>query len=160
MLYVIDTCVLRKLLDHFPRKGNYFERVWDKFENGIAERKYVSVDECFNELEKHYDDKNENVLWLKKYKGMFLTPNNEESLIIKSIFTSSKMRESVHIKNILSNRPSADVFVAAKAKILKAIVVTVEEYKPNSAQVPNICEKLGVEYINYDDFMELLMQDE
>ena len=45
MLYVIDTCVLRKLLDHFPRKGNYFERVWDKFENGIAERKYVSVDE-------------------------------------------------------------------------------------------------------------------
>mgnify|MGYP000003464158 FL=1 len=160
MIYVIDTCVFRKLLDHLPRKGSYFEKVWNKFENGIETKIYISVDECFNELDKHYDDKSSNALWLKKYKDMFLSPTNDESLIIKEIFTSAKMRESVHTKNILDNRPSTDVFLAAKAKTTNAIVVTVESYKPNSAQLPNICEKIGVQFISYDDFMEILMQDE
>lgn len=39
-----------------------------------------------------------------------------------------------------------------------AIVVTAEEYKPHSAQLPNICEKLGVTYITFDDFMERVTQ--
>lgn len=160
MIYVIDTCVFRKLLEHLPKKGNYFEKVWKKFENGIITKNYISVDECFNELDKHYDDKSVNLQWLKKHKDMFLPPTNEESLIIKEIFTSAKMRESIHTKNILDNRPSADVFLAAKAKVLNAIVVTVESYKPNSAQLPNICERIGVQFISYDDFMEILMQEE
>lgn len=44
-----------------------------------------------------------------------------------------QMRESIHTKNILSNRPSADIYIAAKDKQLQAIVVTAEEYKPHSA---------------------------
>lgn len=160
MIYVIDTCVFRKLLDHLPRKGSYFERVWNKIESGIIAKKYISVDECFNELDKHYDDKGPNVQWLKNHKEMFLSPTNEESLIIKEIFSYAKMRESVRTKNILENRPSADVFLAAKAKALNANVVTVESYKPNSAQLPNICERIDVQFISYDDFMEILMQEE
>ncbi len=67
-----------------------------------------------------------------------------------------KMRETIHQKNILENRPSADVYIAAKAKALDAIVVTKEKYKPHSAQLPNLCEELGVKYISYDDFMEIV----
>ena len=72
--------------------------------------------------------------------------------------TVQRLRESIHTKNILSNRPSADIYIAAKAKQLGATVVTAEEYKPHSAQLPNICEKLSVTYITFDDFMERVTQ--
>ena len=44
----------------------------------------------------------------------------------------------------------------------KAIGVDVERYcnweagtdHPNSAQLPNLCQAMGVHYIGYDDFME------
>lgn len=67
-----------------------------------------------------------------------------------------KMQETIHIKNILQNRPSADIYLAAKAKALSATVVTEEKYKPHSAQLPNICEELNVQCISFDDFMEII----
>lgn len=83
-----------------------------------------------------------------------LNPGNEESTIMCQIFSNPKFRESIHTKNILENRPSADAYIVAKGKFLGATVVTAEEYKPNSAQLPNLCQAMGVHYIGYDDFME------
>ena len=151
--YLLDTCVFRKLLDHFPKKGVRFETVWEQIDNGFETGELVSVDECYNELCLHYDEKNPNYAWIKLKKPYFLGPSNDESIIIKQLFTNPKMQESIHVKNILENRPSADVYIAAKAKQIGAIVVTVEIFKPNSAQLPNICESLGVATISFDDFM-------
>ena len=86
---------------------------------------------------------------------MFQNPTDAESLIIRDLFQNKKMRECIHTKNILENRPAADVYLVAKAKALGATLVTTETYKANSAQLPNLCEKLGVICISYDDFMEL-----
>ena len=83
---------------------------------------------------------------------------NKESIYIRDLFQDAKMCENIHIKNIVENRPSADVYLAAKAKALGAIVVTTETYKPTSAQLPNICEAMGVKCISYDDFMEILSE--
>jgi hypothetical protein len=151
--YLFDTCVFRKLLDHFPKKGVRFETVWEQIDNGFETGELVSVDECYNELCLHYDEKNPNYAWIKLKKPYFLGPSNDESIIIKQLFTNPKMQESIHVKNILENRPSADVYIAAKAKQIGAIVVTVEKFKPNSAQLPNICESLGVATMSFDDFM-------
>ena len=156
MVYILDTNVLRKILEHLPKKGDYFERVWTALEIGIQKGIYQSVDECYNELDAHYDDKNVNMQWLKNNKKMFLAPTCEESCIIRALFEKPKMRENIHKKNILSNRPSADPYIAAKAKVIGGIVVTAEEYKPHSAQLPNICEELDVKCISYDDFMEIV----
>lgn len=109
--------------------------------------------DCYNELCLHYDENNPNYTWLKLKKSYFLGPSNDESIIIKQLFTNPKMQESIHVKNILENRPSADVYIADKAKQMGAIVVTVEKFKPNSAQLPNICESLGVVTMSFDDFM-------
>ena len=152
--YLLDTCVFRKLLDHFPKKGVRFETVWEQIDNGFETGELVSVDECYNELCLHYDEKNPNYAWIKLKKPYFLGPSNDESIIIKQLFTNPKMQESIHVKNILENRPSADVYIAAKAKQLGAIVVTVEIFKPNSAQLPNMCDSIGVSTISFDDFME------
>ena len=152
--YLLDTCVFRKLLDHFPKKGVRFETVWEQIDNGFETGELFSVDECYNELCLHYDEKNPNYAWIKLKKPYFLGPSNDESIIIKQLFINPKMQESIHVKNILENRPSADVYIAAKAKQLGAIVVTVEKFKPNSAQLPNICDSIGVSTISFDDFME------
>ena len=151
--YLLDTCVFRKLLDHFPKKGVRFETVWEQIDNGFETGELVSVDECYNELCLHYDEKNPNYAWIKLKKPYFLGPSNDESIIIKQLFANPKMQESIHVKNILENRPSADVYIAAKAKQIGAIVVTVEKFKSNSAQLPNICESLGVATMSFDDFM-------
>lgn len=156
MAYMIDTGIFRKLLDHFPKQGKLFQEVWEKLDQGIKAGNFISVDECYNELVRHYDEKNPNYVWLHERRFMFQNPTNEESICIKNLFLSAKMRESIHKRNIVENRPSADSYLVAKAKRLGAVIVTTETYKPASAQLPNICEVLGVECISYDDFMEIL----
>ena len=101
MLYVIDTNIFRKLLDHFPKKGAMFEVIWEKIDNGIREGVLISVDECFNELTRHFDEKNNNYRWLNERKKMFQNPTNVESLIIRELFRDAKVQESIHKKNIL-----------------------------------------------------------
>lgn len=156
MIYVLDTGVFRELISHLPKKGKMFEALWDALEKGINCGDFISVDECLNELELHFSENADQFCWIKSHKEMFINPDNEESLIIRSLLQKPKMRECVHQKNILSNRPSADVYIAAKAKRLEATVVTTEKQKPHSAQLPNVCEELRVPCISYDDFMEIL----
>lgn len=158
MIYVLDTNIFRNLLDHFPKRGKVFEEIWNKLDVGIENGTFISVDECFNEIGKHFSEDSENYKWTKQRKDMFFNPTNEESLIIRELFQNTKMQESIHTKNILSNRPSADAYIVAKAKCLNATVVTKESYKPHSAQLPNMCEQLNVPCISYDDFMEILSQ--
>ena len=112
----------------------------------------------YNELTKHYSDKTDQYRWIHDHKDMFKNPDNQESLIISQIFQSPKMRENIHQKNILENRPSADPYIVAKAKVLEATVVTAEKYKPHSAQLPNLCQELDVLYISYEDFMAIISE--
>ena len=164
MIYILDTNIIRKLLFHFPKKvhfpkkGKLFEKIWESLDAGIESGTYISVDECFNELSGQFSKDNDAFKWINERKRMFKNPDGAETLIIRELFKDPKMRESIHTKSILSNRPSADIYIAAKAKQLVATVVTAEEYKPHSAQLPNICEKLEVDYVSFDDFMEIVSQ--
>ena len=64
MIYILDTNIIRKLLFHFPKKGRVFEDIWAKLEVGIEEGKYISVDECFNELSGQFSKDNEAFKWI------------------------------------------------------------------------------------------------
>ena len=158
MIYVLDTNIIRTLLFHFPKKGELFANVWNKIDSKIEAGEYISVDECFNELERQFSKDAEAYNWIRARKAMFKNPSNDESIIISRLFLNPKMRESIHTKNILQNRPSADPYIVAKAKSLSATVVTTETHKPNSAQLPNLCDELGVICISYDDFMEIVVK--
>ena len=58
-------------------------------------------------------------------------------------------------KERLKERPVADPFVIARAKCLEnGCVVTTEKHKPNSAQIPNVCEYFGVDWTDLEGFME------
>lgn len=156
MIYILDTNIIRTLLNYFPKKGKRFEEVWEKIDEKIRNGVFISTDECYNELEKQFSDKTEQYKWFHEHKEMFKNPDDKESIIICQLLIKPKMRETVHQKNILENRPSADVYIAAKAKALGAIVVTAEKFKPNSAQLPNLCKELDVTCISYDDFMAVI----
>ena len=156
MIYILDTNIIRTLLNFFPKRGRRFEEVWDKIDEKIKTGEVISVDECYNELTAQFSDKTDQYQWFHGHKEMFKNPDNKESIIISKLLMKPKMRETVHQKNILENRPSADVYIVAKAKALDAIVVTNENYRPNSAQLPNLCEELDVSCISYDDFMAIL----
>ena len=156
MIYILDTNIIRTLLSFFPKKGKRFEEVWEKLDERIKIGEFISTDECYNELARLYSDKTGQYLWFHGHKGMFKNPDDKESVIISQLLVNPKMRETVHQKNILKNLPSADIYIAAKAKALGATVVTNENYKPHSAQLPNLCEELGVPCISYDDFMAIV----
>ena len=156
MVYVLDTNIIRTLLNSFPKKGKRYEEVWHRIDIGISKGEIISTDECYNELVRQFSDSSDQYKWVHERKEMFKNPDNKESVIISQLLINPKMRETVHQKNILDNRPSADVYVAAKGKSLGATVVTQEKLKPNSAQLPNLCKELGVKCIQYDDFMEML----
>lgn len=156
MIYILDTNIIRTLLNFFPKKGKRFEEVWETIDKKIRTGEFVSADECYNELARQFSDKTEQYQWFHGHKDMFKNPDDKESVIISKLLLNPKMRETVHHKNILENRPSADVYIVAKAKALGATVVTAEKFKPNSAQLPNLCDELGVKYISYDDFMAVI----
>lgn len=156
MVYILDTNIIRKIFFHLPKKGRMFERLWDALAKGVEEGTYISVDECFNELERQFSKDADAFKWINERKAMFKNPDNEESQILCQIFANPKFRESIHTKNILENRPSADAYIVAKGKRMEATVVTAEEFKPNSAQLPNLCSAFGVNYIGYDDFMAVV----
>ena len=159
MIYVLDTNIIRTLLNSFPKKGSLFKRIWDKIDEKIADGELISTDECYNELKRQFSEKTEEYSWFNKRKKMFMNPTNQESIIIKNILVDPKMRETVHLKNILENRPSADIYIVAKAKALGATVVTKEKHKPNSAQLPDICKRENVQCISFDDFMEIISEN-
>lgn len=156
MIYILDTNIIRTLLNFFPKKGKRFEEVWRKIEEKIRAGEFISTDECYNELARQFSNKTEQYTWFYGHKDMFKKPDDKESIIISQLLLNPKMRETVHQKNILENRPSADIYIVAKAKVLDATVVTNENYKPHSAQLPNLCEELVVSCISYDDFMAII----
>ena len=158
MIYILDTNIIRKILSHLPKKGAYFDAIWNALEDGISTGLYISVDECYNELTKQYSKDSDALRWIKKHRKMFLPITNQESIIVRDIFLNNKFRENVHQKNILDNRPSADAFLVAKGRVLEATIVTSEKYKPNSSQLPNMCQSYEIPCIGYDDFMEIITQ--
>lgn len=80
MIYILDTNVFREFFFHLPKKGKYFESVWNAFEQGIEKGTYISVDECYNELEGQFSKDAVALKWISERKKMFknrMMPNQK-----------------------------------------------------------------------------------
>jgi hypothetical protein len=134
--YVFDTGPFI-LLKHYPEKT--FKSFWDNLNTLLEEGQVMSVSEVLRELEP-------DVVygWATKQKELFPKPDVEEQSLVIEIL--KKHPELVKQKNLLSGKPVADPFVIAKAKLLNASVVTVESYKPNAHNIPNICDEMGIRW--------------
>lgn len=154
MIYVVDTCVFRHIFYHVYR--SVIPEIWESLEDMLTSGEISSVKETYKELELQFSKDGDVLSWLKKYKDSFTGPTNEEALIVSQIYSNRNFQNGVSEKSIINGRPVADAFLIAKAKVLNGTVVTREEYSPNSAKIPNICEALNVKCIGEEEFQLIL----
>ena len=151
MAYIFDTSPLIILFRHFyPRR---FPSLWERFESMNEDNKIISVREVFNEINS-YGNEDRLIEWAKTHKESFLRPNREELVFVREIFKVEHFQSLIRKKERLQGKPVADPFIISKAKILNGIVVTQEQWKKNSAKLPNVCEHFKVECIDLEIFME------
>ncbi len=151
MTYVIDANILIDIEKHYYR--DVFLSFWKRFEQMISEDRIVSVKECERELQS-YSNETYIVKYLKSVKKDFFSkPDELESRYLLQIFERQHHQQSIRTRQISLGKPVADPFLVAKAKRLKATVLSNEISKPNSAQIPQICAALNVEIINFHDFL-------
>ena len=155
MKYIIDTNALRTFFRFYYKLVT--PELYDNFDRMIKNEDLLSVKEVYNEMERQHQKDSDILEKLKNIKHIFLEPTNEDEIkIVQEIYSYINFRNNIKEKNILNGRPVADAFLVAKAKIENATLVTSEKFSPNAAKIPNMCEKYGVKYINFEQFLLVL----
>lgn len=96
--------------------------------------------------------------WLKNSKIPVLKIEQEVTNCIRSIFNANPAHQGL-VDNI-KGRSLADPWVIAHAIVENAIVVTKEEkvtaLNAKRIKIPNVCENMGVRWINDFEFIKML----
>ncbi|MBW8035663.1 MAG: DUF4411 family protein [Planctomycetes bacterium] len=145
MMYVFDTNVFISLGMYYPSR---FPTIWKHINNLVGNDKLVSTREVFKELDQNCADEHIEI-WANKYKNIFLIPTNEECAVVAEIFRRRQHQDLVKRNRIQRGMPVADPFVIALAKVKNGCVVTQES--PN--RMPAVCENIGVDCINLEQFL-------
>lgn len=157
-IYILDTNILSDLIIN-KSSHKIYENLWLPLEMMIENGEVQSVREVYNELDVQIlkSGKNYNKQWILDRKRIFVKPDNTECILIKKIFKDiPKLKDGIKPARFKDGGPTADAFLIASAKVRNAILVSAEEYKPNSEKIPCICRTLGVKFMSRDNFYELL----
>lgn len=148
-MYVVDTNVFIQLGFYYPSR---FPTIWDRIDKLAQNGTLLSVREVRNELE--LGNASAYIAeWVKANRNIFRTPIKEELSIVKDILSDHRFRGLIRRESILKGLPVADPFIIAAAKVHNGMVVTQENYKPDAARIPTVCEVLRVRCINLEQFL-------
>lgn len=150
MIYVFDTSSLSKLKHFYP---GIFKSVWEGLDELVKQEKLISTKEVWHEMERGNPDQYTNE-WLKGRKEIFTIPNTAELRFVAEIFKISHFQTLIGEQQRLKGTPVADPFVIACAKINNGTVVTEEQFKPNAAKIPNVCQHFRIPCIDLEKFMQ------
>jgi hypothetical protein len=151
MIYVFDTSSFIKLKHFYP---DIFKSVWTGLDNLVVQKKLISTKEVWNELKNGDSDLHTNE-WLKLRKEIFTTPTSAEMQCVAHIFQIKHFQALIGETQRLKGTPVADPFLIACAKINNGTVITEEQFKPNSAKIPNVCSHFKVQCTDLAGFMRL-----
>ncbi len=149
MTYVFDTCSFIVLGHYFPER---FPSLWNRLGELVRDDGVISVREVFNEFQKR-NSRPHMFQWVQSNKGIFLMPDEHESAFLRQIFSVPHFQNIIPNEARLSGSPVADPLVIASAKVRNGCVVTEEQWKPNAAKIPNICEHFDIECTDLEGFM-------
>jgi len=152
-IYVFDSSALLHLFDYYFESR--FPTLWKRFYKSVEIGQVVSVREVKKEIDGHHNQERRINKWAKQNSTIFTTPTIEEMMFVQEIFKVEHFQAVISKKNLLNGKPVADPFVIAKAKVIKATVVTNEANRLNGAKIPNICEHFKVKCIDLEKFMEV-----
>ncbi len=150
MIYVFDTSSLSALKHFYPV---IFKSIWTGLDDLVQQQKLISTREVWNEMERGNPDQHTNE-WLKSRKEIFTTPSAAELQFVAQIFQIPHFQGLIGQKQRLTGAPVADPFVIACAKVKNGTVVTEEQFKPEAAKIPNVCQHFNVPCIDLETFMQ------
>lgn len=150
MSYVFDTSPLSTLHRNYYR--GVFTTLWAGFDKLVEDDKILSTREVLREI------RGSNiaplVTWANDNEAIFPAPTRDEGRCVGQIFKEKHFQNNIEVKKLLNGGFVADPFVVARAMVSKATVVSMETFKENAADIPNICAKFGVECLTLEKFME------
>ncbi|MBF0473143.1 MAG: DUF4411 family protein [Nitrospirae bacterium] len=152
MVYIFDTSSLLTLQNYYP---DQFPSFWIVFNNFVQNNKILSVKEAFGEIDERIT-KPHLFNWCKLNKNIFLIPDEDETIFLADIFKVPRFLDLVNQKSRLRNKPIADPFIIASAKIKNGCVVTEESKKIktlDAPRIPNVCDYFNINYMNLEGFM-------
>lgn len=140
-MYTIDTSSLITLKTTYPKE--VFSKLWQDIENLIRSDKLKAIYAVKRELDDVTDDKE---LSLLSNIDKFIAPITDE---VQSIIRTRISKDIKYFSNPDSYISKADTFVVAHAIECGLSVITDE--KPtnnlNGPNIPDICKKYGVKYL-------------
>jgi hypothetical protein len=149
-MYVFDTSPLSTLFKNYYRRR--FPTLWDRFDGLVADGRIISTREVRREC---VDGPVETLRdWAGAWEEFFHIPGAAEGAFVGRIYGVVHFRQNIEQRKLLSGGRNADPFVIAKAASEGRGVVTMEEFKPNGAKIPNICRHFEVECLSLEEFME------
>lgn len=92
--------------------------------------------------------------WAENNQPVFPTPTAAEGAFVQGIFRVTHFQNNIERKKLLNGGYVADPFVIARASIAGATVVSMETFKPNAADLPNICQHFDVQHMSLEQFMQ------
>jgi len=150
MKYVFDTSPFSVLFKNFYRKQ--FPTLWERFDELVEQGLIVSTREVAREIQ---DCPIENLReWAREHENLFTTPTAAEAAVVSRIFAVRHFQQNIERQKLYKGGKCADPFVVARAVVESAAVVTMESLRPNSAKIPNICERFEVSWFTLQSFME------
>ena len=140
--YSVDTSTLIEgWMRDFP--PDILPSAWRKIEELIDDDILVATEEVLFEIERKHD---ELYVWARNNAKLFIPIDSEIQLIVKSI-----LRNHERLLGTQKRRSGADPWVIALALQHRLTVVTKEvpTGNPNKPRIPDVCQALGVRYINW-----------
>ena len=145
--YVIDACALIDAAKNYNMSKKTFSNVWETLDKMVEDGHLISSAEILDELK---DDDIEN--WGKQHKEAFLPLSRE----IQEKATEILKKYPNMIKIATKASSNGDPFLIATALVEGGVVVTNEKRGEN--KIPNICEKMGVEHIDLNGFLNEILE--
>lgn len=133
---------------YYPER---FPSLWKKFDQLVKDEQIISVKEVSRELEGQEDLLSQ---WVKDNKSFFQSPATNEFQMVTDIFQIPHFQTLIRKQERLLGKPVADPFVIAKAHSIGGCVITTEKYKKNAAQIPNVCERFNIPWMDLERFMK------
>jgi len=149
MTYVFDTSPLSTLFrNYYP---DIFKSLWAGFDDLVANEKLSSTREVLREIEDGSQEALRN--WAKANRHIFPEPTAAEAQFVAKIFSVPHFQNNIEKRKLLRGGRVADPFVIARAAITGGAVVTMETFKPNASDIPNICKHFKIPCLTLEQFM-------
>jgi predicted nucleic acid-binding protein len=149
-MYVIDTSVVSALHRNYYRSR--FVTLWMLFDEMVANGGFTSTREALRELE---DLGGISYEWAQKNSDLFTIPDAREGAFVAKIYAVAHFQANMEKQKLLRGGRNADPFLIARAAVTGSTVLTMEQFKPHAAKIPNICQHFSVPCVDLENFMEM-----